>query len=211
MQTMSVTRGLATLKQLDDKIQRATQEGTFVHVTIGKNSSQKLYDNTATVDQTRSKIQESFDKVADLVSTRAKIKAAIVKSNAATMVKILGTEVTVAEAIEMKSSVNLKQVLLSVLKSQYAKCNNFVNQLNTKLDDTIELNLKTIYGADKGKVDAGSYESIAKPQREQKEANLLDPMNIAKKIEALEEEISAINTELDFTLSESNSKTEITV
>lgn len=211
MQSMSVTRALATLKQIDDKIQRVIQEGTFVYVTIGKNTSQKLYDNTGTIDQTKSKIQESFDKVADLMTTRAKIKAAIVKSNAVTLVKILGTEVTVAEAIEMKATVNMKRSLLSTMKMQYTKCNNLVNQLNTKLDETIELNLKTIYGSDKGKVDPSVYESIAKPQREQKEANLLDPMNISKKIESLEEQISAIDTELDFALSEVNAKTEITV
>jgi hypothetical protein len=52
---------------------------------------------------------------------------------------------------------------------------------------------------------------VAKPQRNLKEAALLDPMKIADKIKALEDEISLIKTELDYALSEVNAKTEIEV
>lgn len=55
------------------------------------------------------------------------------------------------------------------------------------------------------------FEAIAKPQREQKEASLIDPIKINDLIKSLEEEISLVETELDFTLSESNAKTEIEI
>ncbi len=206
---MSVTRALAELKRLDDRIKRASEEGVFVAVTTGKNVSMKVYEAQMTVDAVKSKIQESFDKLDSMFVSRASMKAALVLSNAKTTIKVFGRDVTVAEAIEMKTSVVNKKVLLQRLKNQHLKCSSTVMALNSKLDDTIELNLKTIYGSDKSKADPAAYESIAKPQREQKEAALLDPKNILKQISDLEEEISMTETELDFLLSESNAKTEI--
>lgn len=211
METMSITRALSELKRIDDRIQRASREGVFVAVTTGKNTSQKVFEVSMTVDAAKAKIQSSFDATSALFDNRAKLKAGIVKSNAMTLVKILGKEVTVAEAIEMKSSVVNKKLLLQVLQQQYAKCNNTVSLLNAKLDEAIESNLKTIYGTDKSKADPAAYEAIAKPQREQKEAALLDPKDILKKITDLTEEISVVETELDFTLSESNARTSIEV
>lgn len=211
MEKMSVTRGLAELKRLDDRIARASREGVFVAVTVGKNTSQKVFEVAMTVDTAKAKIQSSFDTLASLFDLRANLKAAIVKSNAVTTINILGREVTVAEAIEMKTSVVNKKSLLQIMQQQYTKCNNTVTLLNAKLDEAIETNLKTIYGADKSKADPLAYESIAKPQREQKEASLLDPKDVVKKIADLTEEISVIETELDFSLSEQNARTMIEV
>jgi len=211
METMSVTRALAEIKRLDDRIQRGAQESVFVVVLTGKNASQKVFEVSTPVDVAKAKIQSSYDTMAAMFEKRAALKSAVVLSNAMTTVQILGKEVSVAEAIEMKSSVQNKQALLQVMKQQYAKCNNAVSMLNAKLDEAIESNLKTIYGSDKSKADPSAYESIAKPQREQKEASLLDPVDIVSKIAALTEEISVITTELDFTLSESNARTTIQV
>lgn len=206
---MSLTRALAELKRLDERIDRNTRESTFVAVLVGKNASQKVYDAQMTVDATKAKIQSGFDTITSLFTQREAIKAAVVKSNAVTLVKVGAREVTVAEAIEMKRSVINKKSLLNMLRTQQTRAQNTVSMLNAKLDEAIESNLKTIYGSEKGKADPAAYEAIAKPQREQKEASLLDPSNIVKVIETLTEEISVIETELDYTLSEVNAKTEI--
>lgn len=211
MNTMSVTRALAELKRIDDRIARAAGAGMFVTVSVGKDAQMKVNDTAGlSVDQAKAKIQSSFDTVNSLFKERAALKAAIVKSNAATTVKIGPLEVTVAEAIEMKRSIDSKRNLLNVMRLQQTRAQGVVAQLNAKLEQDIDSNLKTIYGSDKSKVDAGSYDLIAKPQKAMKEAALIDPVNIVEKIAALEEEISLVDTELDFTLSEVNAKTNIT-
>ena len=210
MNTMSVTRALAELKRIDDRIQRASMSGVFVTVSVGKDTQMKVNDTAGmSVDQAKAKIQSSFDTVNALFKERAALKAAIVKSNAVTTVKIGLIEVTVAEAIEMKRSIESKRQLLQVMRLQQTRAQGTVSQLNAKLEQDIDSNLKTIYGSDKSKVDASSYDLIAKPQKAMKEAALIDPVNIVEKIAALEEEISLVDTELDFTLSEVNAKTNI--
>lgn len=118
---------------------------------------------------------------------------------------------TVAEAIEMKKSIEMKTQLKISMQRQLSQANSVVTQQNQKLEQQIEQNLATIYGSDKSKYDATTFETVAKPQRDAKEASLLDPLDLASKIEALTEEISLVETELDFLLSESNARTEIEV
>jgi hypothetical protein len=207
--TMSVTRALVELKRLDDKILRATQQGTYVAVSVGTGSQAKVHNKNGSIENVNSDIQSSFDTVFALSGQRSAIKSAIVKSNAETEVKVSGKTITVAEAIELKRSIELKRNLLRVLQAQYNAANAVVASLNAAVEVAIEANLKTVYGSEKSKVDSTTYDLIAKPQKAAKEASLIDPQRITDKIKALEEEISVVDSELDYTLSEINSRTDI--
>lgn len=212
MTTMSITRALAELKRLDDRISKAIAGSAFVSVSVGLDTQMKVHGSTGTtVAQAKTMIQSAFDTVDSLLKQRAAIKAKIVKSNAVTMVKIGAIECTIAEAIEMKKSVELKRNLVNMMKRQQTQSQSAVAQLNAQLEAAIDSNLKTIYGSDKAKVDSASFDLVAKPQKAAKEAALIDPMNIVDRITKLEEEISLVDTELDFTLSEVNAKTTIEV
>ena len=212
MNKMSVTRALAELKRLDDRLNRmTTDQSIFVSVAVGQGDKQKVLGVSDTVQNVVSQIQSNRDRVNSMIELRAKIKSAVVASNAATKVKLGAREMTVAEAIELKKSIDVKRNMLSTYRRQVIQANALVAKQNAALEAQIETNLATIYGNEKGKVDASMFEAIAKPQREQKEASLIDPIKINDLIKSLEEEISLVETELDFTLSESNAKTEIEI
>ena len=212
MNVMSVTRALAELKRLDDRLDRmATDQSIFVSVAVGQGDKQKVLGVSDTVQNVVAQIQSNRDRVNSMIELRAKIKAAVVASNAATKVKLGSREMTVAEAIELKKSIDVKRNMLSTYRRQVIQANALVAKQNAALEAQIETNLATIYGNEKGKVDASMFEAIAKPQREQKEASLIDPIKINDLIKSLEEEISLVETELDFSLSEINAKTEIEV
>ena len=212
MNKMSVTRALAELKRLDDRLNRmSTDQSIFVSVAVGQGDKQKVLGVSDTVQNVVSQIQSNRDRVNSMIEQRAKIKAAVVASNAATKVKLGSREMTVAEAIELKKSIDVKRNMLSTYRRQVIQANALVAKQNAALEAQIETNLATIYGNEKGKVDASMFEAIAKPQREQKEASLIDPIKINDLIKSLEEDISLVETELDFSLSEINAKTEIEV
>lgn len=212
MNKMSVTRALAELKRLDDRLNRmATDQSIFVSVAVGQGDKQKVLGVSDTVQNVVSQIQSNRDRVNSMIELRAKIKSAVVASNAATKVKLGAREMTVAEAIELKKSIDVKRNMLSTYRRQVIQANALVAKQNAALEAQIETNLATIYGNEKGKVDASMFEAIAKPQREQKLASLIDPIKINDLIKSLDEEISLVDTELDFTLSEINAKTEIEV
>lgn len=212
MNVMSVTRALAELKRLDDRLNRmTTDQSIFVSVAVGQGDKQKVLGVSDTVQNVVSQIQSNRDRVNSMIELRAKIKSAVVASNAATKVKLGAREMTVAQAIELKKSIDVKRNMLSTYRRQVIQANALVAKQNAALEAQIETNLATIYGNEKGKVDASMFEAIAKPQREQKLASLIDPIKINDLIKSLDEEISLVDTELDFTLSEINAKTEIEV
>jgi hypothetical protein len=210
--TLSVTRALAELKRLDDRITRAIGGGVFIGLTVGTGTQTKVQNNpNITSEQLKGAIQGAFDSVTELFNQRAAIKAAIVKSNANTTVTLGNKTLTVAEAIELKQSINTKRTLVTHLQRQYTNAQTAVATLNAALEAAIDSNLKTIYGSEKGKNDKDTYDLIANPQKAAKAPALVDPLNLAEKIKEIEEEISLVDTELDFTLSEVNAKTTIVV
>lgn len=208
---MSVTRALAEIKRLDDRIQRAVTQGEYVAVLVGKNQQAKMHSGNRSPEQVKAEIQGSFDQVQQLMDNREKLKSAVVMSNATTKVQLSNRELTVAEAIELKRSVVNKETFLNSLRLKYTQANALVDKLNTQLDNSIQAALLTVYGNEKGRVDQTMVEAIAKPRRDREESSLFDPCDILKKIRLLEDEVSEINTELDFILSESNARTEIEV
>lgn len=208
---MSVTRALAEIKSLDDRIQRAVTQGEYVAVLVGKNQQAKMHSGNKSPDQVKAEIQGSFDQVQQLMSNREKLKAAVVMSNATTKVQLSSRELTVAEAIELKRSIVNKETFLNNLRVRYTQAIALVDKLNSQLDNSIQAALLTVYGNEKGKVEQTMVEAIAKPRRDREEASLFDPCDILKKIRLLEDEVIEINTELDFILSESNARTEIEV
>lgn len=118
---------------------------------------------------------------------------------------------TVVEAIELKTSVVYRQTYLNQLCRQLVTGKQAVERANADLESKIEASLNTVYGSEKAKISSELVDQIAKPQRLQKEQSLLDPGKIEAKIEKIQEEISAIESELDFVLSESNARTTVTV
>jgi hypothetical protein len=210
-QVMNISRALAEIKRIDDRVTRLTNESVFVAVVVGKDGKQKMNTGNESVQQVASKMQSAFDKIQAEIAMRAKIKAAVVKSNAVTEITLGGTIMTIAEAIELKKSIQLKKALCAQMQRQLMSTRTTVDILNGKLEQQIEANLATIYGSDKSKVDASTFEMVSKPQREAKEASLLDPLKLETKIEQLNEEISAVETELDYLLSTQNAVTTISV
>jgi len=210
-QTMSITRALVELKRLNDRIETAIQSGKFVSRTVGKGIYKKVVGSNDTPDQMKNKIQASFDTVDSLIANRQRIKSAIVMSNAVTTVVVSGQILSVAEAIEMKSTVAFRNLYLHTLRSQQVSETKAIEAANATLDASIEAMITTICGAEKSKIDVTTLATISEPQKEQKEAAILDPSKIEDRIAKLTEEISVLSSELDFTLSESNARTIITV
>lgn len=210
MQTISITRALAELKRIDERLTKSINSSPFVGLTVGRDNQRKPATGNQTLVELTSQLQSNRDSVDSLFRQRQAIKAAIVKSNAVTTITIGGQTMTVAEAIELKRSIEFKRLLVAQLKTQIMRTNQTVDQHNQRLQIEIETNLQAIYGSEKTKLDSTAYDSVATPKLSAREASLFDPTNVTKYVETLDEEISLIDTELDFTLSESNARTEIT-
>lgn len=215
-QSMSVTRALVELKTLGDKINRAIVGGHFVALQTGTNDKAKFTNfagNTqfASKVEAENKIKGSFDSVESLIARRQAIKSAIILSNAATDVSFAGRTIKVAEAIELKSTVEFRRSFLQNLQNQLNTVNSNVVTRNAALEAKIDKLLETTYGSDKTKIEAAVVEAISKPQRDTSGVSAFDPINVQAKIDSQRELLDQLESELDFTLSESNARTTIVV
>lgn len=205
MTQISITRALAQVKSLNERIQRSTNGGAFIALSIGgKHNSGK------SIQEVEALLKSNLQSVEDLIKVRKELKSAIVKSNAVTIVKIGGDDMTVAEAIERKSSIALEQQLLNTIATQQAQAIAQAERNNVQVDKEAEALLNTAVGRDRTQTSA-ELEAITGPFKKQREAALIDPNGVSVVIERMSKDLDAFLLEVDYALSEVNAKTLITV
>ena len=197
---MLVTKALNELKLLDARINRAIVDGEFV--ATAKTAEKKVTPSVTKEEFTTSAIS-SYQSVLDLIERRSKIKSAIVSSNATTEVEVAGEKMTVAEAIERKTSIDYETKLLRVLKTQFGNAKSTAVTQNVLLEDRIDKYIEAMLGKEaKSKKD--DFTEMIEPIRTANEYSLVDPLKIEEKINALSERIENFNSEVDAVLQVSN-------
>lgn len=198
---ISITRALVELKTLDKRIQKQIDSGVFVSY------KGQFHQPSPQVKDAVSKFQSTLD----LLERRKKIKSAIVSSNANTKVRICGKDMTVAEAIETKSSIKHYKSLLAILKRQYSETSVTIENINHRVRSDLEN--KTTRESKKHNEEEKEMDLVefSKKYMEMHGVEIFDPLKITSKIEDLEKYIVDFESEIDYILSEKNSTTLISV
>jgi hypothetical protein len=211
VEKMTIHKALSELKTMDDRIYKAIRSNTYVMAV--KHSAEKI--NGVKVADFKENMKSGYQKVTDLIARRDAMKRAVVLSNATTKVKIGNNEYTVAEAIEMKNhGVEFKKTLLQSLYTAYGSAQNEFNKNNDEaIEKKAEQYVLAVIAAQpkdaKMSVDSEAMKAMRKDYIENNKYDMLDPLGVAKVIEALDEEINEFNTEVDAALSVSNALTVI--
>lgn len=209
VEKMTIHKALAELKIIGNRIEQSIDNGVFC--VANKHSNEKI--NGLKIENVKKDMIGSYDKASDLIKRRNAIKRAVVLSNAKTIVTIADKEYTVAEAIEMKNhGIEYEDLFLDELRGQYGRAKNTIEKENGQsLSDRADKFVVDMYGSKEGKTSAVDFEKARKDFITSNSYDLIDPINIKEKIDALEEYISNFKTEIDAALSVSNAITEITV
>jgi len=206
---MTITRALVELKMLDKKINQAINE--ILVVECQNNTRDTTLISQIKITDFVKNAKADFQSLNDLIERRSKIKSLVIKTNALTKVNINNKEMSIAEAIETKYSIEYKKTLLSVIQRQYHTSLNKMEQSNTKLDKDIKEMMIANFGKDSKNIKTEEFETIEKAFRNKNIVSLIDPIKIGEIIKQLENEINTFEAEIDFVLSEINAKTEIDI
>ena len=206
MKKLSIHRALTELKMLTLRIEAATNEVSAV--VANRKSNRKI--NGVDIPGYEKQMQASYDKVLGLISYRNKIKALVVQSNANTKVLVGKEEMTVAEAIERKQSIQYEKNLLEVIQHQHRSAINTVAKENDALPAKLETYLINILG-NKDKQSPDEVKLHTETFMKRNEYEIIDPLNVKKQIESLSTRIEEFESEVDAVLSESNATTFIEV
>lgn len=207
MENISVSRALVELKTLEKRIEKTLNDLQPVTVMIGTRFEAGISGR----EEFEKNVTSSYQSLMALVARKRKIKSAVVKSNATTTVNVSGEIMTVAEAIERKNSIGIEKNIRKDLAAKYSENISKIENHNGQIHNQLLQLLKATYSKSETEISAEDYEKISKPFRENNEAKLVDPLEIEKKLRALEEKIDMFESEVDIALTESNARTEIRV
>ena len=209
MGEMSVTRALAELKLLNDRINSGV---SAPFITQYKKSAKKV-DNINTPEEFAENAKAKYQSVVDLIDRRKKIKSAIVASNAVTIVNIGTKEMTVAEAIERKESIKYDKMLLESMNTQYRAALHFADKQNEQVQKNLDAIILTMFGKEDKQRDTKKDEIavVSNGYLDQNQFVVLDALKLNDKIEVLKAEIEEFEMNCDFSLSESNTLTKIVI
>ena len=202
-QTMSITQALPELKLLDKRMNK-------IQYDVNSWVAVRHINGPVDVEKHRNYVEAAFQSYKDLAKRRDGIKKAIVLSNAVTRVKVGTWEGTVAEAIEYKNSIRYKQNLVDAMKDALTEKRQEYDRLKEQVDGRLERLLTSELGKDV-KTNPETITALTNTFRENNKVELVDPLDLAKRVAEMEEEIDSFTTNVDWVLSESNGKTMIEV
>ena len=200
---------------LRKKLTRAIDKGKFV-------GSKRIKDKkvgAVPVEDFTEDVVSDFQSVTDMIKRYQALDVAIIQANAVTKVTTRsGREMTRAEAIALRRSLSGTVMgmpgesdftghLIREMESQYAKATAAVQSFNQKADTELE-NYKTSFaGRDNSKTLKEEEVAAIEKLTADLYGELVDPIGIKDKLEALREEHDTLAKELDSAIKISNATT----
>ncbi len=198
------------VKKIADKITKASFVDTI------KPNEDKVFTKRIGKEEYAREAEASYQQILDLTDRFQKIDAAIVASNAATKIKTSYGEFTIAGAIALRSRLHgmgafgtdadFEGRLQLKMKQEYDERVRFCDVKNSQLQSTAEDMRLSILGKDskmKDEKPLGVVDAYVKENT----TELVDPLEIKKKLESLEEKRNILLTELDTQIKVSNATT----
>ena len=202
------------VKKITDKIAKAS----FYDTTIP--NEDEVYANRITKDAYTKEAEAAYQQIVDLIDRYQKIDAAIVDSNAKTEITTSYGTFTVAGAISLRSRLkgqgayngdaDFECKLQRKMANEYAERVRFCDLKNSQLQNTAEEMRLSILGRD-AKTKDDKPLSVVEAYVKENTTELVDPLDVKKKLEALDEKRDTLLTELDTQIKVSNATTFIEV
>ena len=202
------------VKKINDKIVKAS----FVD-TIRPNE-EKVYERKIRREDYIKEAESAYQQIMDLIDRFQKIDAAIVASNAKTQITTSWGNITVAGAISLRSrlrgmgaydgAADFEGLLQNKMAGEYNDRVRFCDMKNSQLQATAENMRLNILGKDskaKDEKPLGVVDAYVKENT----TELVDPLDIKKKLEQLQEKRNTLLRELDTQIKVSNATTFVEV
>ena len=202
------------VKKIADKIEKASFVDTI------KSNEEKVYAKRIGREEYSKEAESAYQQIMDLIERFQKIDAAIVDSNAKTEISTSYGTFTVAGAISLRSRLHgmgtyegeadFEGKLQEKLQYEYNERVRFCDIKNSQLQSTAENMRMSILGKDtkiKDEKPLGVVDAYVKENT----TELVDPLDVKKKLEALEEKRNTLLRELDTQIKVSNATTFIEI
>jgi hypothetical protein len=201
-QTMSITQALAEVKLLKKRLEKTGRYTKYVAL--------KTKTNNVDVEDFTKTAKANFQSFKDLLNRYNVIRSAIVVSNATASVTIGGKTYTIAEAVERKRSIETEEDMLQGLQNEWKHVKEEAEKHQRTQQERLDKLLLQELGKD-SKTNVEVIQSLTDSFMRNNKADIIDPLGLEAVIRQMNDDIEAFKTNVDWVLSESNGKTQITI
>lgn len=202
------------VKKISDKINKAHFVDTI------KNNEERVFENRISKEDFKKQAKSSYQQILDFIERYQKIDAAIVESNANHFVETSYGTYTVAAAISLRRRLKDSEIfdededfemnLYCKMNDEYQEKIQFIETKNKQLEQTAENMRLSILGKE-NKVKEDKPLGVVDAYVQENTVELVDPINILKKMELLKEKRNTLLRELDTQIKVSNATTLIEI
>ena len=215
-ESMLVTQALderdLLVKKINEKIVKIKLVDTKKH------NEEKTVNERVTVEEFTKTAQAAWQQITDLVERYRRLDAAIVASNAATMIETAQGSMTIAAAIALRSRLRgdgiyegkgtFEDNLIEQAQRQYVQSVTTAENRNKLLESKADDMRMAILGRDAKTKDDAPLEVVT-AFIQANTTDVIDPLGVEKKVQELRERLDALNSELDTKIKVSNATTMI--
>lgn len=214
MEKMLVTQALDERDLLVKKITGKIKGADFI--TTIRNNEEKVQNGQGTRKEFEERAKAQFQQIEDLIARYQRLDAAIIYSNATTLIEVDGKSYSVAAAIALRARLkgkgdvqtDFEQLLVTQMEEEYNNVVRVAELQNQKLQSTAETMRNSILGKDsKGKEDAPL--AVVETYVRENTCELVDPLGVRQKKESLVEKRDSLLRELDTAIKVANATTVI--
>ncbi len=202
-----------TVKKIKDKIDKIKL------IDTKKRNEEKTISERLSIDEFKQNAESAYQQIMDLIDRYQRLDAAIVASNAKAVIETSYGKFTVACAISLRNrlrdggkgenKMDFEDLLIRAMETQYNLSVLNADSKNKSLDTQAESMRLSILGKDSKSKDNKPLEVVDAFVRENT-TEVIDPLEVQKKIAALREKIDTLIKELDTQIKVSNATTTIT-
>ena len=200
------------VEKINDKIRKIKA------VDVKKRNEDQTAVERMTVEDFKKGADSAYQQIMDLIARYEKIDAAIVASNAKTMIETTYGKYTVAGAIALRNrlrddigvgdSTNFELRLVKQFEQQYQAGVQMLESKNRMVDAQAESMRNSIVGRD-NKVKDPTPLAVVDEFVKENTTEIVDPLDSKKKAQELNEKITTLLTELNTKIKVSNATTMI--
>lgn len=198
------------VKKICDKIRKASFTETKKH------NEEKVMERRVTQKEFEKEARSSYQQIIDLIHWYDKVDQAILRSNAETIIETSYGTMSIANALALRSRLNCSNAydsdsnfegnLMMKLEEELNEKIRVMEQKNKGLQNTAETMRLSILGKDTKTKDETPLK-VVDVYVQENTTELIDPLNVRKKINELNERRETILNELDTKIKVSNATT----
>ena len=213
---MLVTQALDERDLLVKKINEKIKKASFVDAK--KRNEEKVMNSLIPEAEFKKSAESAYQQIRDLIDRFNRIEAAIVASNAATVVHTSFGDYTVAAAIALRNRMKVsfsketafEDTLYKKIEDQVELIIMQIDEKNRHLEATAENMRESILGKDSKTKDNKPLEVVEAFVNENK-TEIVDPLDIRNKLDEIKEKRNKQLSELDTQIKVSNATTLIEI